>query len=139
MLGMPALTPSQSPDPPAAPEAPPPTEISAARERANKRTPQKTMLGIPRPDFELPAEPQVSEGPPPPPAGPPETIPERPSRPDDSEDSARPARARARVRYDSANESFPMLQRRRNALRGLAVLVALAAVWFAYRFFTSNG
>lgn len=139
MLGMPALTPSQSPDSPASSEAPPPTEISAARERAKKRTPQKTMLGIPRPDFELPDEPQVSEGPPPPPAGPPETIPERASQPGGSEDAPRPVRTRARVRYDSANESFPMLQRRRNALRGLAVLVALAAAWFAYRFFTSNG
>jgi hypothetical protein len=138
MVGMPALTPSQSRKPPAAPEAPPPTEISAARERAQKRTPQKTMLGIPRPDFELPPDAQASAGPPPPPGAPPSAV-EGASGPADSEGSTRPARVRARVRYDSANESFPMLQRRRNALRGLAVLVALSVAWFAYRFFSMNG
>jgi hypothetical protein len=43
------------------------------------------------------------------------------------------------VRYDSANEPFPMVQRRKNALRGLALLVVLSAAWLAYRYLTLNG
>ena len=48
-------------------------------------------------------------------------------------------RERARVRYDSANEPFPVTQRRKKALRGLAVLVILSAAWLGYRFLTVNG
>jgi hypothetical protein len=32
-----------------------------------------------------------------------------------------------------------VIHRRKKALRGLAVLVLLAAAWFAYRFLTLNG
>jgi hypothetical protein len=48
-------------------------------------------------------------------------------------------RERAGVDYESVNEPYPMLQRRKKALRGLALLVFLAASWFVYRFFTLNG
>ena len=48
-------------------------------------------------------------------------------------------RARARVRYDSANEPLPVIQRRKNALRGLALLVVLSAAWLAYRYLTLHG
>jgi hypothetical protein len=48
-------------------------------------------------------------------------------------------RERARVRYDSADEPVPVLQRRRKALRGLGVLVVVAAAWLAYRYLTLNG
>jgi hypothetical protein len=77
------------------------------------------MLGIPRPDFPEPARVASS-------AEPPEAEPQS-------------HRARARVRYDSADEPFPVTQRRMKALRGLAVLVLLAAAWFGYRFLTVNG
>jgi hypothetical protein len=65
-------------------------------------------------------------------------------RPDgEQDDVAEPAapshRARARVRYDSANEPLPVVQRRANALRGLAALVVLAAAWLGYRYLTLNG
>ena len=141
MVGMPALTPNQAPEPTPAPDAPPPTDISSAKQRAGKRTPQKTMLGIPRPDFQPPAESPPPAGPPPPPADAvrPSSAAPAPSEDEVVEESARPPRARARVRYDSANESFPMLQRRKRALRGLAVLVVLAGAWFVYRFLTLNG
>ena len=48
-------------------------------------------------------------------------------------------RERAGVDYESVNEPYPMLQRRKKAVRGLALLVFLAASWFVYRFFTLNG
>ena len=48
-------------------------------------------------------------------------------------------RARARVRYDSANEPLPVIQRRKKALRGLAVLVLVAAAWLGYRYLTLHG
>ena len=136
MVGMPALPPSKAPEPP---PTPPPTEISTARERAGKRTPQKTMLGIQRPDLAPP--PPSPTAPPDPPsrvAALDDAAP-RPAEGEMVEDSARPPRVRARVRYDSANESYPMLQRRKNALRGLAVLVLLSGAWFVYRFLTLNG
>jgi len=48
-------------------------------------------------------------------------------------------RARARVRYDSANEPLPVTQRRKKALFGLAILVLLASAWLGYRYLTLNG
>ncbi len=135
MVGMPAATPGKAPSPPSAPESPPPTEISAARERAKKRTPQKTMLGIPRPDIVPPPTPPAPTDNPDPSQDPDATATE----PSEADESGRPQRARARVRYDSINEPFPALQRRKKALRGLLVLVALAGVWLAYRFVTLNG
>jgi hypothetical protein len=48
-------------------------------------------------------------------------------------------RARARVRYDSANEPLPVIERRKKALRGLSVLVLLAAAWLTYRYLTLHG
>jgi hypothetical protein len=133
VMGMPSATPpTGSPTPPQATEPPaPPTEISSARSRAKKRTPQKTMLGIPRPNFPTP---------PPEPGG--EATPAEPAEPSDAQsaDSASPShRARARVRYDSANEPFPVVQRRKKALRGLALLVLLAGGWLVYRYFSLNG
>jgi hypothetical protein len=93
------------------------------------------MLGIPRPDFPEPA--RVASSAEPPEA---EPITEADSESDaPSEPAAQSHRARARVRYDSANEPFPVTQRRMKALRGLAVLVLLAAAWFGYRFLTVNG
>ena len=139
MVGMPSVTPRRQDPPPPPPEDPkdpdPPAEISAARDRARRRTPQKTIHGIPRPDF----------GAPPPAPGASETrepsgeVPtERFGAP--SEASLPPLmRERAGVDYESVNEPYPMLQRRKKALRGLALLVFLAASWFVYRFFTLNG
>ena len=49
------------------------------------------------------------------------------------------ARARARVRYDSADEPLPVIQRRRKAVRTLALLALLAALWLGYRVLTLNG
>ena len=139
VLGMPTAggpppvdipAPESAPPPP---PPPPPTPLSAARS-ARTRTPQKTMLGIPRPDFpeprpvvssDEPSETQQSSGP-------------------TSEDGAAPEpparspRTRARVRYDSANEPLTITARRKKALRGLAVLVVLAAAWLGYRFLTVN-
>jgi hypothetical protein len=135
VLGMPTATPpAGSPTPASVPPPPPPTSLASARS-GRARTPQKTMLGIPRPDFPappsaaLPAEPTDAEDSPPPGA--------------ESDASATSTtqshRTRARVRYDSANEALPVTHRRKKALRGLAVLVLLAAAWFAYRFLTLNG
>jgi len=144
VLGMPSAklpvaTPGAAPAPPAPPAPPPPpTSLSSARSaRGRTRTPQKTMIGIPR--DELPAPPGTASS----------------EEPGDTEQSAPPAapsgapsdpagqsqshRARARVRYDSANEPFPAIERRKKALRGLAVLVILAAAWLGYRFMTVNG
>ncbi len=92
------------------------------------------MLGIPRPEFPIPTPAASAE------------------EPIEAEDAQVPAtesgvapepstpsrRTRARVRYDSANEPFPAVERRKKALRGLAVLVVLAAAWLGYRFFTLN-
>lgn len=125
VMGMPsAAPPVDSPKlAPSPPGGPPelPTEISAARARARARTPQKTMLGIPKPDFSEPAGPAD----------------------EDHEETAElevaSPRSRARVRYDSADEPFPVVQRRRKALWGLGVLVVLAAAWLAYRYLTLNG
>jgi len=94
------------------------------------------MLGIPRPDFPVrsvaPAEDSISA-----------ELSELGSATDsDSSKADSPGasqRARARVRYDSANEPVPALRRRRKALRGLAVLVLLSAAWLAYRYLSLNG
>jgi len=117
---------------------PPPTEISAARERAKKRTPQKTMLGIPRPELAPPPTPPDLSGPSGDTASAADAVSRQPESFSD-EGSARPPRARAHVRYDSINESFAMVQRRKKALRWLVVLVVLAGAWFAYRFLANNG
>ncbi|MBW1903889.1 MAG: zinc ribbon domain-containing protein [Deltaproteobacteria bacterium] len=137
VLGMPSAAgapPAGSPAPPSAPapSAPPPPPPAAltSRRSGRTRTPQKTMLGIPRPDFpEPPAEAIDTE------QSTPAAV--------ESDAPAEPAtpshRTRARVRYDSANEPLPMIHRRNKALRGLALLVLLAAAWLGYRFLTLNG
>ena len=137
VLGMPSAAgapPAGSTAPPSAPapSAPPPPPPAAltSRRSGRTRTPQKTMLGIPRPDF------------PEPPA---EAIDTEQSTPAAAESAAPAApatpghRTRARVRYDSANEPLPMIHRRKKALRGLALLVLLAAAWLGYRLLTLNG
>lgn len=58
---------------------------------------------------------------------------------DPVEPAAQSHRVRARVRYDSANEPLPVIQKRARALRGLAVLVVLAAAWLGYRYLTLHG
>jgi hypothetical protein len=147
VMGMPSATPpagTRNPAPAATPPTPPtppapPTEISAARSRAQKRTPQKTMLGIPRPDFlEAPpsAQPKPSEratG-----VSAVEASETETSEPASTDASSPSHRARARVRYDSANEPFPLLQRRKRALRILALLVVLSGAWLAYRYLSLN-
>jgi hypothetical protein len=131
VMGMPTATPPAGTASPASATPPsPPTEISTARSRAQKRTPQKTMLGIPRPDFPEPPSSSASEA---------------SSPAAEAADASGPAasspshRARARVRYDSANEPFPVVQRRLKALRGLALLVVIAGAWLAYRYLSLNG
>jgi hypothetical protein len=136
VLGMPkAKGPVASPPAPPAPP-PPPTLLSSARSaRSRARTPQKTMLGIPRDEIPKPPDSPSSVEP---------TNAER-STPQESPSGAPsdPApqshRARARVRYDSANEPLPVTERRKKVLRGLAVLIILAAAWLGYRFITVNG
>ncbi len=134
VLGMPSATlPAASPATPSGPP-PPPTSISSARS-GRTRTPQKTMMGIPRPELPDPAGASPS-------AEPAETEQSTPAvgeRGVPSEPAIQSHRARARVRYDSANEPLPVTQRRQKALRGLAVLVILAAAWLGYRFLTVNG
>jgi hypothetical protein len=93
------------------------------------------MLGIPRPDFPDP----VAVAPPAEPAEPEESAPAASQSGVPSEPTPRGHRARARVRYDSANEPLPVIERRKKAFRGLAVLVVLAAAWLGYRFLTVNG
>lgn len=144
VMGMPLPTPPTGrPTPPPVPDAPapsPPTEISTARSRARARTPQKTMLGIPRPDF-----PEPPGGPVPEESASEEPSADEPSAPTPMERFAPPQesspshRARARVRYDSANEPFPVVQRRKKALGGLAMLIVLSAAWLAYRYLTLHG
>jgi hypothetical protein len=93
------------------------------------------MLGIPRPDFPDPVGAASS-------AKPTETEKGTPPASDSGappEPAPRSHRARARVRYDSANEPLPVTQRRKKALRGLTVLVVLAIAWLGYRFLTVHG
>jgi len=133
VLGMPTGTPPAATPPTPAPiPSPPPTSISSARAgRPHGRTPQKTMLGIQPPDLVAPpSEPPAEMKQAAPPAGEEGVEPE----------SAAPShRARARVRYDSANEPLPVTQRRRKALRGLALLALVAAAWLGYRYLTLHG
>lgn len=136
VLGIQPGTPAAGVPTPAPIASPPPTPISSAREeRKRGRTPQKTMIGMrPVEPIALAAD-EV-------PAGQLEPSPDL--RPDgEQDDVAEPAapshRARARVRYDSANEPLPVVQRRANAMRGLAALVVLAAAWLGYRYLTLNG
>jgi hypothetical protein len=88
------------------------------------------MLGIPRPDFPVPpgVEPSAE------PAGTEQATPPAGESGAPPEPTTPSHRTRARVRYDSANEALPLM-----ALRGLAVLVVLAAAWLGYRFLTVNG
>lgn len=136
VMGMPSATPpAGTPTPSLAMPPSPPTEISTARSRAERRTPQKTMLGIPRPDFPEPPSGAASA---------PSGFAERETSSDaagvsGSEVSSPSHRARARVRYDSADEPFPVVQRRQKALRGLGLLVVVAGAWLAYRYFSLNG
>jgi len=93
------------------------------------------MLGIPRPDFPEPPPGSTSAA-------------SSPADPEASSEAAGASgadvsspshRARARVRYDSADEPFPVVERRRKALRGLGLLVVLAGAWLAYRYLSLNG
>ena len=145
VMGMPSLGPtsgvSQPAPPPSsearppAPPPPPPTEISSARGRTRGRTPQKTMLGIPQADIPGPAV-SPSDGPSQAEGGSGAPV-EHFAAPQESTSPSH--RARARVRYDSGDEPFPVVQRRKNALRALAVLVVLSGAWLAYRYFTLHG
>lgn len=126
-LGMPAITPAADVSPPE------PSPIDAPRaERSRKKLQQKTMLGIPRDDIPVPPPVPSSKAPD-------DETQSRPSSTSPSERADGSHRARARVRYDSTVEAVPVVQRRRNALRGLAVLVLIAAAWFGYRLLTLNG
>jgi len=136
MLGIQPGTPPVGVPTPAPIPSPPPTPISSARqERKRGRAPQKTMIGMrPLEPMERPAD-----------ETPPEQVDSDQASSSASEagDMSEPAapshRVRARVRYDSVNEPLPVVQRRANALRALAVLVVFAAAWLGYRYFTLNG
>ena len=124
---MPALTPEGDASPPdPAPVDPP------RAERPRKKVQQKTMLGIPRDD--IPAPPPVPSS-----QAPDGETQSRPPSTSPSERAGDSHRARAHVRYDSTVEAVPVVERRRNALRGLAVLVLISAAWFGYRLLTLNG
>jgi hypothetical protein len=124
---MPALTPAEVASPPE------PAPIKPPRaDRPRKKVQQKTMLGIPRDDIPPPPPSLSSEAP--------DDVPQ--SRSPSSSPSERAEgshRPRARVRYDSDAEAVPVVQRRRNALRGLALLVLFAAAWLGYRLLTLHG
>ncbi|MEM9730965.1 MAG: hypothetical protein AAF997_20450 [Myxococcota bacterium] len=109
---------SRRPDAPesGASEPPPPASLAAAR--AERRGAQKTMLGIPRPDFPQPP----SEAPPPPPED------------EDGTSDEAGGRQRAHVRYDSVMETPLAAIRRRRLFMVGGVLVALSAGWLIYRF-----
>ncbi len=136
VLGIQPGTPPVGVPTPAPIPSPPPTPISSARQEQKRgRTPQKTMIGM------RPVEPIAPTADPVPP-GQFESnrqLPPDEEQDDVSEPAAPSHRVRARVRYDSANESLPVIQRRAKALRGLAVLVVLAAAWLGYRYLTLNG
>lgn len=136
VLGIQPGTPPAGVPTPAPIPSPPPTPISTARqERSPGRTPQKTMIGMqplepiaPTPEAPEPGEtdanPDLRAG---------------GTQGDPAEPPAPSHRVRARVRYDSANEPLPVIQKRARALRGLAVLVVLAAAWLCYRYLTLHG
>ena len=126
-LGMPAMVPTEDAQPPE------PTPIDPRRdERPRKKVQQKTMLGIPR--DEIPAAPTVPTS-----EAPDEDAPSRPPSTSPSDRASSSRRVRARVRYDSLAEPVPVVRRRTNALRALALLVLLAAAWLVYRLLTLNG
>lgn len=128
VLGMPAATRRSEPPVASEPPPPPPASIASARSR---RTPQKTMLGIPRP--ELP-DPRLSE-PDPDPVTTVGSVLGDPSTPPPLPEQDRPShRSRARVRYQDSFEPPPVTIRRLRAFKGVAVLVVLAAAWLIYRF-----
>ncbi|MBT8450771.1 MAG: zinc-ribbon domain-containing protein [Deltaproteobacteria bacterium] len=136
VLGIQPGTPPAGVPTPAPIPSPPPTPISSARqERSPSRTPQKTMIGM-RPLEPMAPAPEAPQ--------PGETVANPDPRSDGTQgDPAGPAapshRVRARVRYDSANEPLPVIRKRARALRGLAVLVVLAAAWLGYRYLTLHG
>ncbi|MGB5285850.1 MAG: zinc ribbon domain-containing protein [Polyangiales bacterium] len=136
VLGIqPGPPPAERPIPAPLP-SPPPTPISSAREvRKRGRKAQKTMLGM------RPLEPMapVDEVPSPEQGEPDHGVAPNLEAGGASASVAPSHRARTRVRYDSANEPLPVLERRKKALRGLAVLVLLAAAWLGYRYLTLNG
>ena len=136
VLGIQPGTPPAGVPTPAPIPSPPPTPISSARQEQKRgRTPQKTMIGM------RPVEPIAPAAD----AVPPGQFESNRALPPDGEhdDVSEPAtpshRVRARVRYDSANEPLPVIQRRTKALRVLAVLVVFAAAWLGYRYLTLNG
>jgi len=118
VLGMPPVSREEaSPPPPAEQPVPPPASITSARAR---KSPQKTMLGIPRP--ELPDPPlQPSGG----------------SAPPDEDAPGDPighgGRQRAHVRYDSVLEPPPVAMRRRRFFVAIGMLVVLSGAWLVYR------
>jgi len=134
VLGMPSATPPVgAPNVESAPP-PPPTSLSSAR-AGRARVSQKTMLGIPRPELPDPrGDAPITE-----PTDQAQSTPPTGESASASEPAVRSHRVRARVRYDSANEPFSVTQRRRKALRVLAVLILVAAAWFGYRLLTLNG
>lgn len=126
VLGMPPAT-RRDGDRAAASEPPPPPPASITSARSVRRTPQKTMMGIPRPDLPDPRNvaPQPGAA----------ASSNAPSGPPPLPDAERPShRSRARVQYESSFEALPLTMRRRRAFGGAAVLVALAAAWLLYRF-----
>jgi len=136
VLGIQAGTPPVGSPTPAPIPSPPPIPISSAQgERKRGRVPQKTMLGMQPPKRIDPVDLGPSS----------EQLYSQSSDSPGVEDIAAPEsspaghRARARVRYDSANEPLPVIERRKKAIAGLAVLVLVAAAWFGYRYLTLNG
>ena len=125
MLGMPPgeefTQPIDVPEDPARPQTepppPPPASLASARRR---KGPQKTMLGIPRPELPDPHGLTAEAAP--------EPSPEAEVEPEP------PARQRAHVRYDSILEPPPVTTRRRRVFLIVGVLVALSAGWLIYRF-----
>jgi hypothetical protein len=136
VLGMPSIKPSADRSSPGSSAAVPPpaapTPITSTRGRS--RASQKTMLGIPRPELSQPLSASATRG-----MQPADDV----LVGDESEHAesgpSQSHRARARVRYDSANEPYPVVQRRRRALFVLGALAVLAAAWLGYRFFTVHG
>ena len=124
VLGVPQMKPPEG-RPSPAPSAPGPL-----RPRLRRQVSQKTMLGIPRDDIPRPV-PSTDES----------------DAPDESAFDSRPPeepaadghRASAQVQHDSINEPVPVVRRRKNMLRGLTVLLLIAAAWLAYRYFTVHG
>ena len=131
VLGMPSVSraakgPSPTTTPPPVPES-----ISSGRtERTRSKTPQRTMLGMPQLErldsgsVQSSAEESAAA----------DGLGSAPA-----EEVKHARRERAHVRYDSRHETLAATEQRRKALRGLAVLVLLAAAWLGYRFFTVNG